>query len=116
MPEDRVMIRVSESIEIARPPEAVWDFTQDFSRRADWDVGIRSAQLIAEEPRRAHLELAGLGPVTAEYRLFRRPERTSRSLRMKLPCRVELPTTVTTRAPKRQTRYSSVERRTKSSA
>ena len=77
MPEDRVTIRVSESIDIARPPDAVWDFTQDYSRRADWDVGVRTAQLIGEEPRRAHLELAGLGPVTAEYRLYRRPERTS---------------------------------------
>ncbi|HET7727378.1 MAG TPA: SRPBCC family protein [Candidatus Limnocylindrales bacterium] len=77
MREDRVTIRVSESIEIARPREAVWDYTQDYSRRADWDVGVRNAQLIGEEPRRAHLELAGLGPVTAEYRLYRRPERTS---------------------------------------
>lgn len=77
MPDERLTIRVSESIEIARPPEAVWDFTQDLSRRAEWDVGVRTAQLIGEEPRRAHLDLAGLGPVTAEYRLYRRPERTS---------------------------------------
>lgn len=77
MPEDRVTITVSESIEIARPPEAVWDYTQDFNRRADWDAGVRTAQLIGEQPRRAHLELSGLGPVVAEYRLYRRPERTS---------------------------------------
>lgn len=80
MVDDRVSITVSESIEIARPPEAVWDYTQDLARRAEWDVGVRSAQLIGEDPRRAHLELEGLGPVTAEYRLFRRPERTSLAL------------------------------------
>jgi len=77
MPDDRVMVTVTESIEIARPPEAVWDYTQDYGRRAEWDVGVRTAQLLSDEPRRARLELAGLGPVTLEYRLFRRPERTS---------------------------------------
>jgi uncharacterized protein YndB with AHSA1/START domain len=72
-----VNITVKESITIAAPPERVWDFTQDWSRRASWDPAIVSAD---EEPGEARvLRVLGAGGMrfTVRYKLFDRPKRTS---------------------------------------
>jgi hypothetical protein len=73
----RSVISVTESIWVACPPEAVWDYTQDFSRRTEWDAGIAEATILQQEPRTVRVKVANLGKMTVVYRLNRRPERTS---------------------------------------
>jgi Polyketide cyclase / dehydrase and lipid transport len=73
----RSVISVTESIWVACPPEAVWDYTQDFSRRTEWDAGIAEATILQQEPRTVRVKVANLGKMTVVYRLDRRPERTS---------------------------------------
>ena len=73
----RHVVSVTESIWVARPPEAVWDYTQDFTRRTEWDAGIAEATILTQEPRTVRVRVAGLGRMTVVYRLDRRPERTS---------------------------------------
>ena len=73
----RLVVTVTESIFIARPPEAVFDYTQDYARRTEWDAGIEAAELVSEEPRAARVTIRRLGSATVRYQLFQRPERTS---------------------------------------
>ena len=62
---------------ITRPPEDVWAFTQDYGRRAEWDAGVTEATLLGTDPRRVRVKLRGVGTATFEYKMDRRPERTS---------------------------------------
>jgi hypothetical protein len=73
----RRLVSVTESVFVARPPQDVFDFTQDYARRAEWDAGVTHAELLSEEPRAARVTIRGLGKATVTYQLFRRPERTS---------------------------------------
>lgn len=73
----RRTITVTESIHVDRGPEAVFDYTQDYATRTDWDPAIRRARVLGEDPRRVELTSPGLGTYVLEYRLFRRGDRTS---------------------------------------
>jgi hypothetical protein len=73
----RHVVSVTESIWVNRPPEVVFDYTQDYAHRTEWDAGIAEATLVASEPRSARVRIAGLGSMTVVYRLDRRPERTT---------------------------------------
>ena len=76
---DRRTITVTESIHVDRPPDDVFDYTQDYSTRTDWDPAIRRAKVLSEEPRRVEITSPGLGTYILEYKLFRRGDRTSAS-------------------------------------
>jgi len=43
-------VTVKESIWIAAPIEAVWDYTQDYAHRREWDDSILEAEVVQEEP------------------------------------------------------------------
>jgi uncharacterized protein YndB with AHSA1/START domain len=75
MPDTHVTI--SETIRIAAPPEAVWDFTQDYATRGLWDAAVETVEVLSTEPRRVRLRLRATGSATFEYVLDRRPIRTS---------------------------------------
>lgn len=77
MSESRVVATATEEIWIDRSPEAVFDYTQDYSRRMEWDAGISEAAIVADAPRTARVTVPGLGSMSVVYRLDRRPERTS---------------------------------------
>jgi Polyketide cyclase / dehydrase and lipid transport len=77
MTRDRTTITVSESMEVACPPEDVFDYTQDYGRRTKWDRSVTENRILSESPRRIRIEVRGLGRFTVAYQLFRRPERTS---------------------------------------
>ncbi|GAA4326346.1 SRPBCC family protein [Flaviaesturariibacter amylovorans] len=72
------MPRLQDSIHILRPPEAVFDITQDYSRRLEWDTFLVKAELLGGAPRAAVGVRAwcvahnGLGMET-EYVSFRPP-------------------------------------------
>ena len=71
-------VTVKESIWIAAPIEAVWDFTQNYAHRREWDDSILEAEVVQEEPARlVRIRAAGGVRFTAKYTLFRRPHKTS---------------------------------------
>jgi uncharacterized protein YndB with AHSA1/START domain len=73
-------VTAAYTVRIAAPLEAVFDFTQDWSRRAQWDATVTAAEAIPGEERAYRVR----GPMgfrfVARYKLFRRPERTSLAL------------------------------------
>ena len=77
MSEPRHVVTVTESIWVDCPPDAVWDYTQDYARRTEWDAGVAEATILGTEPRTVRVKIPNLGSMTVVYRLDRRPERTS---------------------------------------
>ena len=73
----RIVISVTEVVVVARDPAAVFDYTQDYGRRTEWDRGIAEATVLGSNPRTVRVRIEGLGTMTVVYRLDRRPERTS---------------------------------------
>lgn len=73
----RQTVTATHTVHVNRTPEEVFDYTQDYRTRADWDPTVKSAEVLSEEPRRVQEDLQGIGPVIMEYTLFRRGERTT---------------------------------------
>jgi hypothetical protein len=69
-------VTVEESIVIAAPPETVWDFTQDWTRRTEWDPAILAAEMLPGEDRTVRARTLS-GSFLVRYKLFDRPRRTS---------------------------------------
>ncbi|SRR6266540_2380636 len=40
----------TQRIVIAAPPEVVWDYTQDFRHRPEWDPAVAVAEVVQEAP------------------------------------------------------------------
>jgi hypothetical protein len=76
----RVTASATETMWVNRSPEDVFDYTQDYTTRTDWDPTVISAKVLSEDPRRVQVVMEGLGPLVIEYKLFRRGERTSAAL------------------------------------
>ena len=71
-------ITVQDEILIEAPPEVVWDFTQDYSRRHEWDRSVVEARVVRETPeRRVELTLSGGVRCAFVYKEYDRPHRTS---------------------------------------
>ena len=73
----RQTVTVSHTVHVKRSPEDVFDYTQDYGTRMDWDSTVKSAKVLSEDPRRVQVVMEGVGPLVIEYKLFRRGERTS---------------------------------------
>ena len=71
-------VTASAELFIARPPEIVWDFTQDYSRRSSWDRSILDATVLESSPL-PRIRIRGAGGLSGvlQYKLFDRPRRTS---------------------------------------
>lgn len=71
-------ITVTESVVIPRPPEQVWDFTQDYRRRPEWDASVMAAEVLAGDgPPRVRVRMRGGVDCVFQYKVFDRPRRTS---------------------------------------
>jgi polyketide cyclase/dehydrase/lipid transport protein len=77
MSDRRHVVSVTETIWVERSPEVVWDYTQDYTRRTEWDAGVAEATVLGLDPRTVRVRIPGLGSMTVQYRLDRRPVRTS---------------------------------------
>jgi hypothetical protein len=77
MSRDHATISVTETRHVARPPEAVFDYTQDYATRGVWDPSVTKVEVFSQSPRQIRIAVGGLGSFTVVYRLFRRPRRTS---------------------------------------
>ncbi len=77
----RVTATATETIWVDRTPEEVFDYTQDYRTRTDWDPTVMSARVVSDEPLRVQAVMRGIGPLVIEYKLYRRGERTSAAFR-----------------------------------
>ncbi|HUP83452.1 MAG TPA: SRPBCC family protein [Candidatus Limnocylindria bacterium] len=77
MTSNRVTVTVAHTVHVKRTPEEVFDYTQDYTTRMDWDPTVKSAKVLSEDPRRVQVDLKGIGSLVIAYKLFRRGERTS---------------------------------------
>ncbi len=77
----RVTVTATESMWVNGSPEDVFDYTQDYATRTDWDPAVISAKVLSEEPRRVEAVMQGIGSLVIEYKLYRRGERTSAAFR-----------------------------------
>lgn len=60
---------------IDAPPEAVFDFTQDWSRRSDWDPEVLSAEDVPGTPRRARVKMRRGATIVFAHVVDERPMR-----------------------------------------
>jgi hypothetical protein len=75
-----VKITVRESVHVEASPDRVWDFTQDWSRRAQWDAAVKDARPDADHRDGApayRVRGSGGAEFVARYKLYERPRRTS---------------------------------------
>ncbi len=71
-------IHWKNSIWIACSPAEIWDFTQDYSRRASWDRSVVQATVEQEHPVRiAHVLGKGGFDARFQYKQYERPVKTS---------------------------------------
>ncbi len=71
-------VTVTESVFVRRRPEDVWDFTQDYSRRHEWDSSVFEATVLDSYPvPRVRVRCSGRLKSVFQYRQFDRPSRTS---------------------------------------
>jgi polyketide cyclase/dehydrase/lipid transport protein len=72
-----VKVTAREVVFVAAPPERVWEFTQDWTRRHQWDPAVVAAEYLEREPPVVRVRGAGGVRFLARYKLFDKPARTS---------------------------------------
>lgn len=71
-------IHIRQSLFIRRPPETVWDFTQDYAVRGTWDPSVLHAEVLETVPKRlVRLKMKGRTVAVFQYKLDERPRRTT---------------------------------------
>lgn len=78
-------MRIEEGRLIPAPPEAVWDYVQDYARRGEWDSSVIRVEKVSEGPLgvggRIRLVCPAVWPLRfswlGEYVSFQRPERSA---------------------------------------
>jgi uncharacterized protein YndB with AHSA1/START domain len=74
-------ITLSETIQITASPEKVWDYTQDYSHRREWDNSVLRAEIIEEDPALVvRLSVRGGMSFSFRYTQMDRPHKTSLAL------------------------------------
>lgn len=75
---ERLAIKVKHSVFINKPPEVVWDFTQDYRNRKKWDNSIVQADVVESYPNRVvNIKARGNTSMTFVYKVYDRPNRTT---------------------------------------
>ena len=75
------LVTVTESVFVRCTPEVLWDYTQDFARRREWDASVREVHVLATQPvPRVRVHSAGGVRAVFQYKQFERPVRTSLAL------------------------------------
>lgn len=73
-----VQVTVRETLVVPAAPARVWDYTQDYACRPDWDSSIIEAKVTAVTPRRTvAVRCRGGMRCTFRYKVDERPRRTS---------------------------------------
>jgi hypothetical protein len=71
-------ITIRESIYIDAPVQRVWDYTQDWGKRSEWDPSVAAIDGIEEEPvRMVRFRAKGGARFAFQYKLYDPPHKTS---------------------------------------
>ncbi|MDP4237338.1 MAG: SRPBCC family protein [Bacteroidota bacterium] len=71
-------ITIKYSVRVAKPREFVWDYTQDYSHRTEWDSSVLEAHVVQNEPNRiVTLRTKGRTSMMFVYKLDDKPNRTT---------------------------------------
>ncbi|WP_298900381.1 SRPBCC family protein [uncultured Psychroserpens sp.] len=71
-------ITISQSLIINASQEAIWNYTQDFDNRPEWDTAVMESEVIQKKPfKLVHLKMKGGLQTDLKYKLCRRPLKTS---------------------------------------
>lgn len=70
-------ITVDHHIVVAKSPEAVWDYTQDWTRRTEWDRSVVKVEILSESPRIIRVQSRGGGSFDVTYKQADRAKKTS---------------------------------------
>jgi hypothetical protein len=71
-------ITIHHEIFVARPGPLVWDYTQNYDHRHEWDDAVLRAELVAPAPNRiVKLKLRGNTAMNFIYKLDERPHKTT---------------------------------------
>lgn len=74
----RNQITIQNSIYIRKKREVVFDYTQDYENRVDWDHSVLWAEILQAMPNRiVKLKMKGFTEMTLVYKQDNRPEKTS---------------------------------------
>ncbi len=68
-------VTAAAEVTIAAPPETVFDFTQDWSRRSEWDPEVLGAEDIPGSPRRARVRMRRGATIAFAHVVDERPRR-----------------------------------------
>jgi hypothetical protein len=75
-------ITIQHSLYIQKPREAVWDYTQDYTHRSEWDKSVLEATVLQTTPHRiVKLKIRGGSTTTFVYKLDERPNKTSLAMK-----------------------------------
>ena len=75
---EKISITIHHSIYIDRPREVVWDYTQDYSLRPDWDQTVIEAKVLQTTPQKiVELKTSGNTIMTFVYKVYDKPNKTT---------------------------------------
>ena len=75
---NKITITIHHSIYINRPREVVWDYTQDYSLRPDWDKTVIEAKVLQTTPQKiVELKTSGNTIMKFVYKVYDRPNKTT---------------------------------------
>jgi len=73
----KTSVTIQQSVHIKASPNEVWDYTQDWSLRSQWDPAIRKAVVLQTQPALI-VHATGFGSsFNVHYKQLRRPDHTS---------------------------------------
>lgn len=71
-------VTVNETIAVSAHPEKVWDYTQNWNHRQDWDKSILQAHYVQEGPLKSvQVKAKGGLSFDVQYKLSDRPHKTT---------------------------------------
>ena len=71
-------VTVQVSVVVRSSPDKVWDYTQDWRRRREWDAAVSEVlKIFPGPPPRICARFAGGAVFNVEYKLYDRPHKTS---------------------------------------
>jgi len=78
-------VTASHSLRVRARPEQVWDFTQNWNRRPEWDFSVVAAKVIKETPRTVWVHARGGLEIEVVYKLWDRPKLTTLAMKLHSP-------------------------------
>lgn len=74
-------VKIRQRIVIDRNKEDVWDYTQNFSNRPEWDRSVKAVDIVQKNPTQVKLVFKNDSNITLEYQMENRPNKATLTIR-----------------------------------